>query len=87
MPSVLSRVLPECKLLISCTFLQIANASRAVHFLGEDTPEQRHRVVSGIPMGRFCEPSDIGNTASFLASDEAAFLTGVCIDVDGGRTI
>ena len=44
-------------------------------------------VVSGIPMGRRAAPEDVANAVLFLASDEAAFLTGVCLDVDGGRSI
>lgn len=44
-------------------------------------------VVSGIPMGRRAQPEDVANAVMFLASDDAAFLTGVCLDVDGGRSI
>lgn len=44
-------------------------------------------VVDGIPMGRRAVPSDVANAIMFLASEEAEFLTGVCLDVDGGRSI
>ena len=44
-------------------------------------------VVSGIPMGRRASPQDVANAYAFLASEEAAFLTGVCLDIDGGRSI
>lgn len=44
-------------------------------------------VVDGIPMGRRAVPDDVANAIMFLASDEAEFLTGVCLDVDGGRSI
>jgi 3-oxoacyl-[acyl-carrier protein] reductase len=44
-------------------------------------------VIDGIPMGRRATPEDVANSVMFLASDEAAFLTGVCLDVDGGRSI
>ncbi len=44
-------------------------------------------VVSGIPMGRRASPQDVAGAYAFLASEEAAFLTGVCLDVDGGRSI
>ena len=55
---------------------------------GSDMPEQVERaVIRGIPMGRRATPEDVANAALFLASDEAAFLTGVCLDVDGGRSI
>lgn len=57
-------------------------------FMGvPDTPENRAKFISTIPMGRMSQPTDIANAAVFLASDEAAFLTGVELPVDGGRTI
>ena len=56
-------------------------------FLGEDTPEMRARFLRTIPIGRFSMPEDIGNAASFLCSDEASMITGVCLEVDGGRCI
>ena len=56
-------------------------------FLGEDTPEMRARFLATIPLGRFSTPQDIANAAAFLASDEAAMLTGVALEVDGGRCI
>ncbi|MEM7002454.1 MAG: glucose 1-dehydrogenase [Pseudomonadota bacterium] len=45
------------------------------------------QVIAGIPMGRRAEPGDVADAAFFLSSDEAKFLTGVCLDVDGGRAI
>jgi 3-oxoacyl-[acyl-carrier protein] reductase len=56
-------------------------------FMGGDTPELREKFRSSVPLGRLSTPRDIANTAAFLASDEAAFLTGVAIEVDGGRCI
>jgi len=56
-------------------------------FLGEDTPEMRAKFLSTIPMGRFSTPRDMGNAACFLCSDEAGMITGVCMEVDGGRCI
>lgn len=56
-------------------------------FMGEDTPEVRERFLSTIPIGRFSTPEDMGNTACFLCSDEASMITGVAIEVDGGRCI
>ena len=56
-------------------------------FMGEDTPEIRAKFLSTIPIGRFSEPSDMGNAACFLCSDEASMVTGVCMEVDGGRCI
>ena len=57
-------------------------------FMGvPDTPENRARFIATIPLGRLAVPQDIANAALFLASDDAAFLTGVELPVDGGRTV
>ncbi|WP_284616215.1 glucose 1-dehydrogenase [Aquabacterium humicola] len=56
-------------------------------FMGEDTPEMRAKFLSTIPIGRFSLPEDLGNAACFLCSDEATMITGVCMEVDGGRCI
>jgi 3-oxoacyl-[acyl-carrier protein] reductase len=57
-------------------------------FMGmPDTPENRAKFISSIPLGRLCEPADMANAALYLASDEASFITGVIHEVDGGRTI
>ena len=56
-------------------------------FMGEDTPEKREAFRATVPLGRLSTPRDIANAALFLVSDEAEFLTGVCMEVDGGRCI
>ena len=56
-------------------------------FMGEDTPEIRAKFLSTIPIGRFSTPEDMGNAACFLCSDEASMITGVALEVDGGRCI
>ena len=56
-------------------------------FMGEDTPEIRAKFLSTIPIGRFSTPQDMGNAACFLCSDEASMITGVALEVDGGRCI
>jgi 3-oxoacyl-[acyl-carrier protein] reductase len=56
-------------------------------FMGEDTPEKRALFKASIPMGRLSTPKDIANAALFLASDEADFITGACLEVDGGRCV
>ena len=56
-------------------------------FMGEDTPEMRAKFLSTIPLGRFSTPEDIANSACYLCSDEASMVTGVCMEVDGGRCI
>lgn len=56
-------------------------------FMGEDTPEVRAKFLSTIPIGRFSTPEDMANAALFLCSDEAGMVTGVAMEVDGGRCI
>ncbi len=57
-------------------------------FMGvPDTPENRARFTGTIPLGRLSTADDIATVAVFLASDAAAFLTGIEFPVDGGRTI
>jgi len=56
-------------------------------FMGEDTPEIRAKFLSTIPIGRFSQPEDLANASCFLCSDEASMITGVCMEVDGGRCI
>lgn len=57
-------------------------------FMGQpDTPEIRAKFMASIPLGRFSLPSDHAAAALFLASDEAEFITGVILNVDGGRCI
>ncbi len=56
-------------------------------FMGEDTPEKRALFTASIPLGRLSTPKDIANAALFLASDEAEFITGACLEVDGGRCV
>lgn len=53
---------------------------------GELTEQIRDTMIGSIPLGRFATPADIASAAVFLATDEAAFLTGVNLPVDGGRT-
>ncbi|MFN3520712.1 MAG: glucose 1-dehydrogenase [Phenylobacterium sp.] len=56
-------------------------------FMGEDTPEVRARFLASIPLGRFSTPADMGAAAAFLCSDDASMVTGVAMEVDGGRCI
>ena len=56
-------------------------------FMGGDTPEKREKFLLTIPIGRFSTPNDMGNAACFLCSEEASMITGVVLQVDGGRCI
>jgi 3-oxoacyl-[acyl-carrier protein] reductase len=56
-------------------------------FMGmSDTPENRARFLATIPLGRMSEPADIANAAVWLADPASAFITGVLLPIDGGRT-
>ena len=56
-------------------------------FMGEDTPQRRAQFIASIPLGRLSQPADVATAAVFFASDEASFITGTCLEVDGGRCI
>ncbi|GAB5375567.1 MAG: SDR family oxidoreductase [Acuticoccus sp.] len=57
-------------------------------FMGvPDTPENRARFIATIPLGRMSTPADIANAALYLASDEASLVTGINLEVDGGRCV
>ena len=57
-------------------------------FMGlPDTPQNREIFIATIPIGRLSDPTDIAKACLYLASDEASFITGVVLEVDGGRTI
>ena len=72
-----------------CAIAPVMGATALLEtFMGApDTPELREKFVSTIPMGRMSTPQDIANAALFLASNDAEFLTGVVLEVDGGRCI
>lgn len=65
----------------------IGDTGMTATFLGDDTPEQRAKFAATIPLGRFSTPADMAAAALYLASDEAAFITGVALEVDGGRCV
>ena len=54
---------------------------------GADTPENRARFTASIPLGRLARATDVANAAVFFADPASAFVTGVCMEVDGGRCI
>ncbi|PZU57177.1 MAG: short chain dehydrogenase [Sphingobium sp.] len=56
-------------------------------FMGEDSDEARARMVASIPLGRLSTPQDMASAATFLCSDEAGMITGIALEVDGGRCI
>lgn len=73
---------------VNCIAPVIGNTALLESFMGiPDTPENRAKFIATIPLGRMSEPGDIARAAVFLASDDAAFITGVEFPVDGGRTV
>ena len=73
---------------VNCVNPVIGETGLLTEFMGvEDTPANRQKFLAGIPLGRFSTPQDIANAALYLASDEAEFITGVCLEVDGGRCV
>ena len=57
-------------------------------FLGDKDPQNAYKVFkSTVPLGRLAEPKDVANACLFLSSEESNFITGVMLEVDGGRTI
>jgi 3-oxoacyl-[acyl-carrier protein] reductase len=57
-------------------------------FMGQpDTPDARAKFLATIPMGRLSRPADIANAAMFLADPASSFITGIALDVDGGRCV
>ena len=65
----------------------IGETALTADFMGGDTPELREKFLATIPLGRMSTPLDVANAVLYLASDEAEMLTGVCLEIDGGRCI
>lgn len=72
---------------VNCLCPVAGETGMLAQFMGEDTPEKRAQFRASVPLGRLSTPLDIANAALWLASDEAAFITGVALEVDGGRCI
>lgn len=80
--------LAPLKIRVNCVAPVMGVTGLLEQFMGmPDTPENRAKIIAGIPLGRLSEPADVANACLFLASDEANFITGVVLEVDGGRTI
>jgi len=72
---------------VNCLCPVAGETGMLAQFMGEDTPEKRALFRASIPLGRLSTPLDIANAALWLVSDEAEFITGVALEVDGGRCI
>jgi 3-oxoacyl-[acyl-carrier protein] reductase len=75
------------KIRVNCLCPVAGETGMLAQFMGEDTPEKRALFRASIPLGRLSTPLDIANAALWLASDEAEFITGIALEVDGGRCI
>ena len=76
------------KIRVNCVAPVIGATALLESFMGlPDTPENRAKFIETIPLGRLSEPQDVANACLYLTSDDAAFITGVVLEVDGGRTV
>lgn len=85
--SMAAELAPQ-KIRVNCIAPVMGATGLLEQFMGlPDTPENRAKFIASVPLGRLSTPRDIANACLFLASDEAEFVTGVVLEVDGGRTI
>jgi 3-oxoacyl-[acyl-carrier protein] reductase len=76
------------KIRVNCVAPVMGATGLLESFMGmPDTPENRARFIATVPLGRLAEPKDVAGACVYLVSDEAEFLTGVVLEVDGGRTV
>jgi 3-oxoacyl-[acyl-carrier protein] reductase len=76
------------KIRVNCVAPVMGATGLLEQFMGmPDTPENREKFIATVPLGRLSEARDIANATLYLASDDADFITGVVMEVDGGRTI
>jgi 3-oxoacyl-[acyl-carrier protein] reductase len=85
--SMAAELAPD-RIRVNCIAPVIGETGLLESFMGvPDTPENRARFIATIPLGRMSRPRDVANACLYLASDEAEFITGVVLEVDGGRTV
>lgn len=85
--SMAAELAPD-RIRVNCICPVIGETGLLERFMGApDTPENRDRIVRTIPLGRMSRPADVANAAVYLAEDASDFVTGVALEVDGGRTI
>jgi len=65
----------------------LGRTAMAATMFGDDQDAALERLTAGVPLGRLCEPTDIAAACLYLASDDANFVTGIVLPVDGGRLI
>ena len=85
--SMAAELAPD-KIRVNCVAPVIGETGLLESFMGlPDTPQNRAKFIATIPLGRMSRPSDIASACVYLASDEAEFVTGVVLPIDGGRTV
>jgi 3-oxoacyl-[acyl-carrier protein] reductase len=85
--SMAAELAPD-KIRVNCVAPVIGETGLLESFMGlPDTPQNRAKFIATIPLGRMSRPPDVANACLYLASDEAEFITGVVLEVDGGRDV
>ena len=85
--SMAAELAPD-KIRVNCVAPVIGETGLLESFMGlPDTPENRAKFIATIPLGRMSKPRDVANGCLYLASDEAEFVTGIVLEVDGGRDV
>jgi 3-oxoacyl-[acyl-carrier protein] reductase len=85
--SMAAELAPD-KIRVNCVAPVIGETGLLESFMGlPDTPENRAKFIATIPLGRMSKPRDVANGCLYLASDEAEFVTGIVLEVDGGRAV
>jgi 3-oxoacyl-[acyl-carrier protein] reductase len=85
--SMAAELAPD-KIRVNCVAPVIGETGLLESLMGlPDTPQNRAKFIATIPLGRMSRPPDIANACLYLASDEAEFVTGVVLEVDGGRDV
>lgn len=80
--------LAPAKIRVNCIAPVAADTPMLPGFIGNKPLEEGKRgLISTIPLGRLAQPEDIAQAALYLASDGASLVTGVCLEVDGGRCL
>lgn len=73
---------------VNATSPVIAETGMMMEFMGgEESAAQRETWLKSIPLGRLCEPEDVADATAYLASEDSAFVSGVCLEVNGGRCV
>ncbi len=85
--SMAAELAPD-RIRVNCVAPVLGETGLLESFMGlPDTPQNRAKFIATIPLGRLSRPADIANGCLYLASDEAEFVTGVVLEVDGGRDV